>query len=151
MDINIIISGAVLCIGMCLILVNVIYSKNIRNRLNAVEIKQESAEFLINEIKTLLEEQVKNFNYNENELKVWQLEHQQISQQLEHRIKVLQDQYKSLHSELDHIQQQQPEDKLYTRAQRMVALGADVNEIVKECGLPIAEAEILITMHKKKS
>ena len=32
----------------------------------------------------------------------------------------------------------------------MVALGADVEEIMTECELPRAEAEMLVAMHQKK-
>lgn len=45
--------------------------------------------------------------------------------------------------------QQDPQAKLYTRAMKMVALGAGVEELIKECELPKAEAELLIRLHSK--
>ena len=45
--------------------------------------------------------------------------------------------------------QQDPQAKLYTRAMKMVALGAGVDELIKECELPKAEAELLIRLHRK--
>lgn len=44
---------------------------------------------------------------------------------------------------------QDPQAKLYTRAMKMVSLGAGVDELIKECELPKAEAELLIRLHRK--
>lgn len=44
---------------------------------------------------------------------------------------------------------QAPENKLYTRATKMVELGASIEELMKECELPRAEAELLLNLHKK--
>ena len=44
---------------------------------------------------------------------------------------------------------QAPENKLYTRATKMVELGASIEELMKECELPRAEAELLLSLHKK--
>ncbi|PIW59834.1 DUF2802 domain-containing protein [Shewanella sp. CG12_big_fil_rev_8_21_14_0_65_47_15] len=50
---------------------------------------------------------------------------------------------------IEESSQQDPQAKLYTRAMKMVALGAGVDELVKECELPKAEAELLIRLHRK--
>ena len=42
-----------------------------------------------------------------------------------------------------------PENKIYTRAAKMVELGATVEEIMEECELPRAEAEMIINFHRK--
>ena len=44
---------------------------------------------------------------------------------------------------------QAPENRLYTRATKMVELGASVEELMLECELPRAEAELLLNLHKK--
>jgi len=44
---------------------------------------------------------------------------------------------------------QDPEGKLYSRASKMVELGADVNELMQECDLPKAEAELLLRLQQK--
>ncbi|MBE8167620.1 MAG: DUF2802 domain-containing protein [Shewanella sp.] len=48
---------------------------------------------------------------------------------------------------LDETEQEEPQSRMYTRAMKMVSLGADINEIVQECELPRAEAELLIRLH----
>ena len=125
------------------------YNKKNNVRFNALETQIESYEFIINEIKIANQQHESDLKAKDKTLQAWQLEHQQISQQLEHRIKVLQEKLSQVHENITQIQQQQPEDKLYSRAQKMVKLGADVDELVKECDLPYAEAEILIAMHKR--
>lgn len=42
-----------------------------------------------------------------------------------------------------------PDGKLYSRASKMVELGADVNELMEECDLPKAEAELLLRLQQK--
>ncbi|MCQ4054212.1 MULTISPECIES: DUF2802 domain-containing protein [Aeromonas] len=46
---------------------------------------------------------------------------------------------------------QDPERKLYSRAAKMVELGADLDEVMSECELPKAEAELLISLRKGRS
>jgi cell division protein FtsL len=42
-----------------------------------------------------------------------------------------------------------PESKIYSRAMKMVHLGASLEEIMLECELPQAEAELLFNLHKQ--
>ncbi|MGS0673854.1 DUF2802 domain-containing protein [Shewanella sp. 0m-4] len=50
---------------------------------------------------------------------------------------------------LEESSQQDPQARLYSRAMKMVALGAGVAELIEECELPKAEAELLIRLHGK--
>ncbi len=43
-----------------------------------------------------------------------------------------------------------PENKLYSRAVKMVELGAGLDELIAECELPKAEAELLLNLHARK-
>lgn len=77
------------------------------------------------------------------------------------RVKSTQSDMASLHNALHAIaaevnqltEQQQkidmfdPESKLYSRAMKMVQLGASLDEIIRECELPRAEAELLFNLH----
>ena len=42
-----------------------------------------------------------------------------------------------------------PESKIYSRAMKMVHMGASLDEIMQECELPQAEAELLFNLHKQ--
>ena len=56
--------------------------------------------------------------------------------------------------ELEQLQDAQkyddPNAKIYSRAVKMVELGADLEEIIRECELPRAEAELLMSLHNQK-
>ncbi|MCM2678994.1 DUF2802 domain-containing protein [Echinimonas agarilytica] len=43
----------------------------------------------------------------------------------------------------------EPQRRIYSRAVRMVELGADIDEIMQECELPRAEAELIVNLHTK--
>lgn len=73
------------------------------------------------------------------------------------RVLVIQEQQQRIQQELAELQEQQqalalsdPESKIYSRAVKMVELGADLEEIIRECELPRAEAELLFNLHRQK-
>ncbi len=45
---------------------------------------------------------------------------------------------------------QDPDSRLYSRAARMVELGAGLDEVMAECEIPKAEAELLISLRAGK-
>lgn len=73
------------------------------------------------------------------------------------RVLKMQERQQGLRQDLDELQQQQqvialsdPESKIYSRAVKMVELGADLEEIIRECELPRAEAELLFNLHRQQ-
>ena len=42
-----------------------------------------------------------------------------------------------------------PDAKIYSRAVKMIELGAQLDEIMRECEIPRAEAELLLSLHRK--
>ncbi|WP_273859622.1 DUF2802 domain-containing protein [Photobacterium sp. GSS17] len=57
-------------------------------------------------------------------------------------------QLESLAERQGELAMQDPDGRLYSRASKMVELGADVNELMEECDLPKAEAELLLRLQK---
>ncbi len=111
----------------------------------------QSQELQIMTLQNLLADNQSQLEMNQQTCSAAQIENEQVSKQLEHRIKVAQEQF---HHQLQTIEQQlhqQPEDKLYSRAQKLVELGADIAEIMRECDIPRAEAEMLLAVHRQKS
>lgn len=51
---------------------------------------------------------------------------------------------------IDQVKSQEPQDKLYSRAYKLAALGAGIEEIMTECELPKAEVEMLLSVYKPK-
>ena len=115
----------------------------LNNQLNANEL-------LINEQQTRIISQQDLIEQQTNRHDKYVFENEQVSKQLEHRIKVLQEQFAEQNETISQIQSQQPEDKLYSRAFKLVQLGADIEEVMKECDIPRAEAEMLMAVHHKK-
>lgn len=44
-----------------------------------------------------------------------------------------------------------PQSKLYSRGAKMVELGAEIEEVMRDCDLPRAEAELIINLHRKNT
>jgi len=110
----------------------------------------QSQELQLVELQNVLSQSQSQLDTNQQHCTESQLENEQVSKQLEHRIKVTQEQFNSQLQNIEKQLHQQPEDKLYTRAQKLVELGADVAEIIRECDIPRAEAEMLLAVHRKK-
>lgn len=84
------------------------------------------------------------------EFELKSLEDIQVSKQLEHRVKNLQQSLQQVNQQVVELRDQQPQDKLYSRAYKLAALGADVEEIMAECEIPRAEVEMLLAVYKNK-
>lgn len=60
-----------------------------------------------------------------------------------------QDIIKHLNERLKELENADTDARLYSRASKMVKLGADINELIEECELPKAEAELMMSLQKK--
>ena len=76
--------------------------------------------------------------------------------QLEQRLQNIELNQQALASELEQLTEHQqkiqlfdPDSRLYNRAMKMVQLGA-LEEVMNECELPRAEAELLINLHRQQ-
>lgn len=109
-------------------------------------------ELLINELKTaldssntrqqtLLEELTETVKNSQKTLTVSE-------KNQDNKIMMLQGGLEQLEERLQHYTEQQPEDKLYTRAFKMANLGAGIDEIMTECELPRAEVEMLLSLYQ---
>jgi len=136
-----------------LVLVVIVYRLKIYfNQVNkGLQTQLESQEILLSELQSsqnilkdqLIDLNVKHINQN--------VENEQVNKQLEHRIKTIQNESSEQNKLLEQLLNQQPQDKLYSRAFKLVELGADVEEVVRECEIPLAEAEMLISVHRNKT
>lgn len=114
-----------------------------------------------------LRQQAKQLGVLQQQFDAAQSQNQQLHAELEElrsgligvgqRVLKMQEQQQGLRQNLDELQQQQqvialndPESKIYSRAVKMVELGADLEEIIRECELPRAEAELLFNLHRQQ-
>ena len=56
-----------------------------------------------------------------------------------------------LNERLKELENADTDGRLYSRASKMVKLGADINELIEECELPKEEAELMLSLQKKLS
>ena len=120
-------------------------------QINELEQQVSSQEIQLLELQDLLARQQSQLEVNQQHCTEAQIENEQVSKQLEHRIKVIQEQFNNQFQSIEQRLHQGPEDKLYTRAQKLVELGAGLAEIMRECDIPRAEAEMLLSIHQKKA
>lgn len=50
---------------------------------------------------------------------------------------------------ISELEQADGDGRMYSRASKMVQLGADINELIQECELPKAEAELMMSLQNK--
>lgn len=65
------------------------------------------------------------------------------------RVSEQQDLIQHLGERITELEQADSDGRLYSRATKMVQLGADVNELIEECELPKAEAELMMSLQNK--
>ena len=142
-----IILAIVIALMLIIIFVLFISLRSVKGNVRYIETNIASNEILANQLQSLFMQLDKSLKENNVHFDEKNTELNQVSKQLEHRIKGIQEDL----IKLQQTQAQQPEDKLYSRAFKMVELGADVDELVRECDIPRAEADMLIAIHQKQS
>ena len=60
-----------------------------------------------------------------------------------------QDIIQHLNERVNELEHADADSRLYSRASKMVQLGADLNELIEECELPKAEAELMMSLQNK--
>jgi hypothetical protein len=73
---------------------------------------------------------------------------EQQQQQVRRYVEEINDAQLQLAEQQQKIDMFDPESKLYSRAMKMVQLGAPLEEVMRECELPRAEAELLFNLHR---
>lgn len=68
--------------------------------------------------------------------------------QLQHDLRQLSAEQQAILEQQQKLDMFDPESKLYSRAMKMVQLGAPLEEVMRECELPRAEAELLYNLHR---
>jgi len=123
--------------------------QQVNRLLGQLSLKQEELEQALETNERLSQAALQQFTKSMQQQSEETKEINEVSRHLEHRIVQLQrslDEHKQV---VEGLQQQEPQDRLYSRAQKMVSLGADIEEIMSECELPRAEAEMLVAMHRR--
>jgi uncharacterized membrane protein len=116
-----------------------------------LSMQSNASELIISDMQILQSTIEKQLETIEKDLHEKYMEDVQVSKQIEHRIKTLQNKVLAMNDSIAVLNEQQPQDKLYSRASKLAVLGADVEEIMRECELPRAEVEMLLSVYNKKA
>ena len=120
-------------------------------KLALLDVKVQSDTFLMNALQTQNIKIQQQLDVIQDNIDKNNLENSQVSKQLEHRIKTLQSQIVEQEQKLTHWQENQSQDKFYNRAFKLAGKGADIDEIIKECELPRAEVEMLLSVYQQRT
>ncbi|MBN7821244.1 DUF2802 domain-containing protein [Bowmanella sp. Y57] len=71
--------------------------------------------------------------------------------QLESRQRAFDNSLRETREQQQELAEMDPDTKLYNRAVKLLQQGASVDELMHECELPRAEAELLFSIHGKQS
>ncbi|GGD57796.1 DUF2802 domain-containing protein [Lacimicrobium alkaliphilum] len=63
------------------------------------------------------------------------------------KVKALEAQLQQLREKQQELEEMEPDSKLYTGAVKLLKRGASVEDVMQECELPRAEAELLFSIH----
>jgi hypothetical protein len=77
------------------------------------------------------------------------LELRSVAMGLGQRLTAQEDIIALLNERIVELEQEDTDSRLYSRASKMVQLGADINEVISECELPKAEAELMYSLQQK--
>lgn len=77
------------------------------------------------------------------------LQTEQQLHQLRQQMSLLDEALQQLSEQQQKLELTDPDSRLYNRAVKMVQLGAPLEEVMRECELPRAEAELLFNLHSK--
>lgn len=133
---------------LCFVFIFVLIKKN-TTKIAVSDSQIQAQELLINSLQSINSDLSTDFNQLLEKYEQSITDSTLVSKQLEHRIKTIQSQLDSQQELINQLQADQGEDKFYSRAIKLAKTGADTNEIVAECGLPIAEVEMLISVYQK--
>lgn len=111
---------------------------------------------LLSKVKTILQKQldqtrlqVRNLDKELQKSNKQLLEVRSVVVGLGQRVTEQQDLIKHLNERIVELEHADTDGRLYTRATKMVQLGAGLNELIEECELPKAEAELMMSLQNK--
>lgn len=91
-----------------------------------------------------------NFNQKIKNLKEELHEVRSGSSGVINRVKELIQQVDDLQSAQQNLIEQEPQSRYYSKGVKLISQGASLEEVMSECEMPVAEAELLFNLHNKQ-
>ncbi|WP_462157684.1 DUF2802 domain-containing protein [Pseudoalteromonas sp. GB56] len=101
-----------------------------------------------------LQKQISDAEHTQNQSQILRAEVAEVRNALENmasHVQQLRERTQELAQLQDNIKEADPQARLYSRAVKMIELGAPMDEVMQECELPRAEAELLFSLHGKST
>ena len=147
-----ILGSIALLISMVLLLVTIARFRGVTHRLAAIEQSNNAIESLkagqkqhselLNELKMVTQGMSQKLTQMESK--------EPTDMATKSELTLLSEQLQRFEAKLQGLESQDPTSRLYTKASKLVASGASVEEIMQECDLPRAEAELVMSLHARK-
>lgn len=141
--------GVFFIIIILAIVVFTMQHKALKTRIDLLNINIQTNDVLISQMQLSMTSFIESSTDIQSNNKEQHQKQEALANQFEHKIKILQQQIQQQQALVTQLQNQQPEDKLYSRAVKLVELGADVEEVMRECEMPRAEADMLMSIRRK--
>ena len=66
------------------------------------------------------------------------------------RVKELVQQVDNLQSAQQNLVEQDPQSRFYSKGTKLISQGASLEDVMRECDMPVAEAELLFNLHNNQ-
>lgn len=100
-----------------------------------------------------LQQQIASFNQqlqsSSTIVKAQQQQLQAFEEEINLKLDTLFSNLEHIESKVQLIESETPENKLYSRAKKMIEMGADIEEVISECEISRAEAQLLFSLNIK--
>ena len=127
-----------------------LFLTKLKGKLSMLDMQFQSTVLLVNELQSINSKLQQEFDSLAIDSEQFAIENSQVSKQLEHRIKNLTLQANEQQQLLVQWQENQGQDKFYSRAFKLAEKGAGIDEIISECELPRAEVEMLLSVYQQR-
>lgn len=143
MDLTLIIS--LIALGLAFFCVLALVKVFLVNRLLNKEIEQQG------NLVTLLEQKLNGFSHELDEIRIATYAMVNRIKQLETHVEQMGSKVEQVKNSQQDIVEQDPQSRFYSKGVRLVSQGASIEELMQECEMPLAEAELLFNLHNKQS
>lgn len=116
-----------------------------KSRLNSLKTEHQKLE----QQSTLFKQHLIQIEESLNDMRAGNLELGEKLKGVAGQVNEISEQVNEVAEQQEHLVNSEPENRLYSKASKMAAQGATVDELMQDCELPKAEAELLVSLHNR--
>ena len=148
MDAILVLSAA---IGFCILMILLLLARQQRQaqQLSAIRQSNEALSALVRKSQTTSKTQEEKLFEMTSALAGMSDKLQALTRQSKDYENLFQEECKKITEKLQEIESADPGARMYTKAAKLVSSGASIEDVMQECDLPRAEAELLMNLHTR--